>query len=289
MEPIKYIPQNQRDELWGLTVCSVGYQKVMPGEEYPPRKHNPEYMFNPSNGRILPEYQLLYITDGQGVLKTRHGGEFELCPGDMFLIFPGEWHTYSPDSATGWKEYWIGFRGVNVDNRVKSGFFSVENPLYHIGYDEIMIELYREAINTATRQEPYFQQLLAGIVNHLLGLMFMTGSNRLLQHDNGTAQLIDKAKAFLQESVETEISMPEVAEHLNISYTKFRRLFKEYTGQSPAQYFINLRVHRAKEMLRGSSIPIKEISYMLHFETPEYFATMFKKRTGQSPTDFRKN
>ena len=117
----------------------------------------------------------------------------------------------------------------------------------------------------------------------------MTGSNRLLQHDNGTAQLIDKAKAFLQESVETEISMPEVAEHLNISYTKFRRLFKEYTGQSPAQYFINLRIHRAKEMLRGSSIPIKEISYMLHFETPEYFATLFKKRTGQSPTDFRKN
>ena len=289
MEPIKYIPQNQRDELWGLTVCSVGYQKVMPGEEYPPRKHNPEYMFNPSNGRILPEYQLLYIIDGQGVLKTRNGGEFRICPGDMFLIFPGEWHTYSPDPETGWKEYWIGFSGINVDNRVKSGFFSVENPLYHIGYDEIMVELYREAINTATRQEPYFQQLLAGIVNHLLGLMFMTGSNRLLQHDNGTTQIIDKAKAFLQESVETEISMPEVAEHLNISYTKFRRLFKEYTGQSPAQYFINLRIHRAKEMLRGSSIPIKEISYMLHFETPEYFATLFKKKTGQSPTDFRKN
>ena len=271
MGQVKYIPQNQRDELWGLTVCSVGYQSVGPGEEYPPQGHNQEYMFSPATGRTLPEYQLLYITDGQGVLKTRHGGEFGLCPGDMFLIFPGEWHTYSPDPETGWKEYWIGFSGINIDNRVKSGFFSVENPLYHIGYDEIMVELYREAINTATRQEPYFQQLLAGIVNYLLGIMFMTGNLNLRRKDDGIKELVDMAKNAMADAVEENTSMPEIAERLNIGYTKFRRLFKEYTGLSPAQYFIDLRIHRAKEMLRGTSASIKEISLVLQFENPEYF------------------
>ena len=63
MGQVKYIPQNQRDELWGLTVCSVGYQSVGPGEEYPPQGHNQEYMFSPATGRTLPEYQLLYIVD----------------------------------------------------------------------------------------------------------------------------------------------------------------------------------------------------------------------------------
>ena len=125
MEPIKYIAQNERDEQWGLTVCSVGYQKVAAGEDYPPQNHNQEYLFNPSNGRVLSEYQLLYIVEGEGTLETRRGGQYEIKTGDMFLIFPGEWHTYRPDPSSGWKEYWIGFSGANIDHRVDAGFFSV--------------------------------------------------------------------------------------------------------------------------------------------------------------------
>ncbi|MBE6238376.1 MAG: AraC family transcriptional regulator [Bacteroidales bacterium] len=287
MEPIKYIAQNERDELWGLTVCSVGYQKTGIGEAYPPQNHNQEYLFKPENGRILSEYQLLYIVDGGGHLKTRHGGIHDIKSGDMFLLFPGEWHTYSPNTRTGWKEYWIGFSGANIDHRVTEGFFSAENPIYHVGYNETIIELYHEAIHTATRQEPYFQQHLAGIVNHILGLMFMTSNQKSMQPGGDMSRIIDKAKAFLQESVESDISMPEVAEHLNISYTTFRHAFKKYTGLSPAQYFINLKIHRAKEMLRGTSASIKEISYTLYFESPEYFATTFRKKTGMSPSDFR--
>ena len=114
---ISYIPENKQDRKWGLTVCSIGFQKVNPGEEYPPQKHNPEYMFNPSVGRVLSEYQLLYITEGKGRLVTEHGGKFEIKAGNMFLIFPGEKHSYFPDPETGWSEYWIGFNGSNVDSR----------------------------------------------------------------------------------------------------------------------------------------------------------------------------
>lgn len=287
MEPIKYIAKNNRDEQWGLTVCSVGYQKVNPDEDYPPHKHNQEYIFRPENGRILSEYQMLYIVEGEGVLHTRHGGIINIKEGDMFLLFPGEWHSYHPNPSTGWKEYWIGFSGTNIDNRVAEGFFSVEKPVYETGYNETIIELYNEAIHTAQRQEPFFQQLLAGIVNHLLGLMFMTNSNKNLQPDNKQISKINKARAYLQESVETEITMPEVAEYLNMSYTTFRHAFKRYTGLSPAQYFINLKLHRAKEMLRSTTASIKEISYILHFESPEYFATIFRKKTGMSPSEFR--
>ena len=120
MEPIKYIAQNERDEQWGLTICSVGYQKVGSNEVYPPKKHNQEYLFRPENGRILSEYQLLYIVEGEGVLCTRHSGRHVIKSGDMFLLFPGEWHTYQP-SSDGWKEYWIGFQGANIDLRVQNG------------------------------------------------------------------------------------------------------------------------------------------------------------------------
>ena len=41
----------------------------------------------------------------------------------MILLFPGEWHSYYPDSETGWDEYWVGFRGVHIDRRVGKTLF----------------------------------------------------------------------------------------------------------------------------------------------------------------------
>lgn len=288
MEPIKYIAQNDRDREWGLAVCSVGHQKISAGENYPPKKHNQEYMFDPEHGRILPEYQLIYIVDGSGMLSTKSAGYTKIKCGDMFMLFPGEWHSYRPDAGTGWNEYWIGFHGINIDNRVQADFFSVKSPVFHIGYNEYIVGLYQEAIHTAMRQEPFFQQLLAGVVNHMLGIMFMTGSRNALRKDDEALSMVDMSKNIMNDFIEEDIRMPEIADRLNISYTKFRRLFKQYTGQSPAQYFINLRIHRAKELLRGTNASIKEISIILHFESAEYFTTMFRSRTGMTPTEFRK-
>lgn len=286
MLPIKYIAQSERDSQWGLTVCSTGYQKVMPFEEYPPQTHEHEYIFTPEKGRVINEYQLLYVVEGKGTLTTESAGKFEIKEGDIFLLFPGEWHTYSPYKASGWKEYWIGFKGTNIDSRVETGFFSKEAPVYRIGYNETVITLFREAIHTAKQQEKHFQQLLAGIVNYLLGLVFTIDSNRKLK-DSINPQIVEKARAFMNENIETSIDMPQVADYLNISYSSFRHIFKQYTGMAPSQYYLNLKIQRAKDMLRSSTASIKEISYILHFDTPEYFTKLFKKKTGLTPSQFR--
>ena len=286
MNPIKYITQNERDRQWGLTVCSVGYQKIDPNEDYPPRIHKHEYLFTPKTGRVINEYQLLYIIEGKGRLKTATAGSFNIKAGDIFLLFPGEWHTYQPDPETGWAEYWIGFSGVNVDSRITAGFFSKKSPIYNIGYNETVVKLYNEAIEVAQKQEMHFQQLLAGIVNYMLGLVFTIDGNRKLK-DSTYPQIIEKARKFMQENVERKIDIPAVAEHLNISYTNFRHTFKRYTGISPSQYYLSLKIQRAKDMLRSTDAPIKEISYLLDFETPEYFTKLFKNKTGMTPSQFR--
>ncbi|MGN0189253.1 MAG: AraC family transcriptional regulator [Candidatus Cryptobacteroides sp.] len=287
MDTIKYITQNDLDMKWGLTISSVGFQRIAPGETYPPQKHNREYMFDPANGRVLFEYQLLYIAEGGGIFVSESSRRYKVSAGNMFLLFPGERHSYRPDADTGWSEYWIGFIGPNIDDRVKKGFFHKETPLYDIGYNETVIELYREAIRTAKLQEPFFQQLLAGIVNHLLGLMVMADRKKSLKPDEKVFNMIDKARSYMQESLEKGITMPDVAEHLGINYTFFRNEFKKFTGCSPSQYFINLKIHRAKEILRSTNTPVKEIAYDLHFENPDYFMTLFKKKTGFTPSEFR--
>ena len=286
MLPIKYIAQTERDEEWGLTVCSVGYQKIMPNEEYPPMTHNLEYIFTPEKGRVINEYQLLYIAEGRGTLTTASAGRYSISEGDIFLIFPGEWHTYSPNPETGWKEYWIGFKGINIDSRVSAGFFSKHSPIYRVGYNDTLISLFKEAIQVAKKQEKHFQQLLAGIVNYMLGLAFSIDSNKKLKNSMNL-ELVNRARALMQENIETNIEMPEIADHLIISYSSFRHIFKQYTGIAPSQYYLNLKIQRAKDMLKSSSASIKEISYILHFDTPEYFTKLFKKKTGLTPSQFR--
>ena len=283
-----YLTVNEQDTQWGLTIHTVGYQDVTPYSVYPPRdrNHTSKHMFNPEKGRILDEYQLIYIIDGSGTFESTSCNKKQIKAGDMFLLFPGEWHTYSPNKDTGWKEYWIGFKGNNMDDRVQSGFFQKEDPVYYIGYNEQIVNLYSNAIAIAKEQKKHFQQLLAGIVSLIVGMTFSVYENRKLTNDDAQ-QIIDKARIFMQDRMDTDIQMPEVAQYLNMSYSSFRHLFKKYTGLSPTQYFINLKIHLAKRMLQNSTTSIKEISYLLNFETPEYFAKIFRKKTGMSPTEFR--
>ena len=67
---------------------------------------------------MLNEYQLLYNPEGEGIFSSNSVKEARLREGGMFLLFPGEWHTCHPLGDKGWKSYWIGFKGLNMDDRV---------------------------------------------------------------------------------------------------------------------------------------------------------------------------
>ena len=93
-----------------------------------------------------------------------------LTAGTMFLIFPGGWHTYRPSPETGWSAYWIGFRGRVIDDRVGGGFFSGKSPVFRIGLSPLAVDVYREALAVAGREDPCYQQVLCGAVSLLMGL-----------------------------------------------------------------------------------------------------------------------
>lgn len=172
MQTSKYLVTNERDTLWGLTVSTVGYEEIKPGDSYPTRGHADGYYFEVSKGRELNEYQMLYLIEGEGLFKSAHQPETRIKEGDIYLVFPGEWHSYHPLEDVGWKSYWIGFKGQNMDVRVKNGFLSPEKPIYHVGFNDQIVGLYRNAYEEAINEAAYSQQLLAGIVNHLIGMMY---------------------------------------------------------------------------------------------------------------------
>lgn len=286
MQKSKYLVTNERDQLWGLTISTVGYEEINNGEDYPTQGHAEGYYFDVAKGRELHEYQLLYVTRGEGVFESANQRQTHLREGDLFLLFPHEWHTYHP-GPQGWSCYWIGFSGRNVDDRVRAGFLTPQHPIYHVGFSDTIIRLYDEAYHAAVQEAAYSQQLLAGIVNHMVGLMYSLERNIQLSKNTEHVDLINRARYIMRKEVEGDLTVQQIADQLGVSYSSFRKLFKEYTGISPALYLQDLKLQRAKELLSTTDLFVKEIAYMLNFDSPDYFSSKFKLKTGLKPSDFR--
>ena len=283
----KYLLANDRDALWGLTVSTVGYEEIQPGDSYPTRGHADGYYFDLERGRELNEYQLLYLTEGEGVFHSHTVKETRIHEGDLFLLFPGEWHSYHPSPKTGWKSYWIGFKGRNMDDRVRAGFLSPQKPVYHVGFSDSIVRLYKNAYEAAIEEAAYSQQLMAGMVNMLIGMMYSKERNIQLSRNQAHVDMISRSRLRIREALESSLTIQQVAEEMGISYSNFRKLFKEHTGISPATYQQDLRLQRAKELLSTTDMSVKEIAYRLNFESPDYFSAKFKAKTGRRPSELR--
>lgn len=267
-------------------ISSVGFEEIPANTSYPTLNHSDGYYFDPDKGRVLKEYQLVYITEGEGVLETRSAGLFTIKRGMMFVLFPGEWHTYYPNYKTGWSHYWIGFNGDDVDNWISNDYCSRENPVFKVGINEEIVSLFRKAIDVANEEQTLYQRVLSGLVTYLIALMCSIDKNYQVENDDFSSK-IEYACILMRELIDQSTSMQEIAKKSGMGYSLFRKLFKERMQQAPVQYFQNLKIQRAMELLSTTTIPVKEIAYRLNFETPAYFCARFKKQTGKSPLEYR--
>ena len=285
----KYLISSDRDLNWGIVVNTVGKAVIQSGYTmYPPDNGHPEeFYFNLRKGRVLETYQLLYIAYGQGSYYTTKEQKIDIKAGDILILKPGVWHSYSPDKKTGWHEYWIGFHGRNIDSRFTNNFFDSEQVLYHIGLRDDVVELYEQAIRVARSERVAHQQYLAGIANLLLGMTMYYDRNQYFAESNLIEQ-INQAKIIMHEKILNPVTPEEIAQEVNMSYSWFRKKFKEYTGFSPAQYIIELRIQRAKKLLANTDMSIKEIAYYLNFDNLSYFSQIFKKQAGYTPVSYRR-
>ena len=128
-----------------------------------------------------------------------------------------------------------------------------------------------------------FQQRLMGIVGHLMGLAVYYNRQQVFSE---VSDLINRAKILINRQYRT-IRPEDIAQELSMGYSNFRRIFKEYTGFSPAKYIQEVRFARVKESLTNSTLPVKQIAYENGFENYDYFFTAFRRITGMTPVAYR--
>jgi two-component system, response regulator YesN len=100
--------------------------------------------------------------------------------------------------------------------------------------------------------------------------------------------LIQEAKTFIENNFsDPDLHMNGVAAKFNLSSSHFSTVFSQEVGETFRDYLNNLRIDRARELLRTTNIKCSEIAYQCGYNDSHYFSTVFKKKTGFSPQQYR--
>jgi AraC-like DNA-binding protein len=282
-----YLPVTDIDQIWGLYVTGSGYADIPPNTTYPPSEHPDGYMFDWQHGRTLQEYQILYITEGSGILETEISGKKKIGEGTIFFLLPGIWHRYMPSKKTGWKEHWISFDGNQPDIFLQTGILSLEKTIIDIGLDEKIIDLYRQILEHIESEKIGFKQIIASLTYEIIArILALEKSKKFVGKE--IEATISKAKVLMADRIDQQINFEELASELGIGYSWFRKTFRHNTSLAPAQYFLQLKINKAKDLLVNTSLSVKEIARITGFESQFYFSKFFKKRIGMSPVQLRK-
>ena len=280
----RYFPVSERDRRWGLYLTTAGESRIPPGFAYPPAGHPGAYQFDWRKGRVLQEYQIVYISSGQGRLEAGQT-RWRIGSGSCFLLYPGTWHRYRPDPRTGWHEHWVGCDGPVVRGLVRNRFFSPQRPVVRVRDEDLLLGAFSSVIDAIHVGRPALQQVAAGATLYIMSLLY--SALQPGQEGQDVTRAIHEAMRRMGDPTQETTPLPELARRLGVSYTWFRRTFVHHTGLSPHQYRLQLRVGRARALLSETSLTVKEVAYRSGFENEHYFCRLFKRKTGVAPGEWR--
>lgn len=100
--------------------------------------------------------------------------------------------------------------------------------------------------------------------------------------------IVYRAKRFIERNYAKEISAGDVAEYVGLSSAYFSRLFHKVLHQTFVDYITNVRIMHSEKLLKESNYKIIEISAKVGFRSNTYFNSLFKKKTGMTPIEYRK-
>ncbi len=234
------------------------------------------------------EHILIYCIDGKGIIHT---GEniYKLYPNTFFIINAYEAHSYWASKEDPWSIYWLHFGG-DRSFQFKQYFhkvFSIEPAMNSRINDRI--NLFNEILTSLesgfSKNNIEYANLC---LNSLLASFFYWDTYRTVRGLK-SSDPVDESILYMQKNIEHDLKIKDLSTHVNLSESHYSKLFKNKTGSSPLDYFINLKMQEAIRLLTNRSMRIKEVAYNLGYNDPCYFSRIFTKHIGANPRSFLMN
>lgn len=140
-----------------------------------------------------------------------------------------------------------------------------------------------------TRVVPFRQYAsTVGLLHVFAEHLSILGNQLLVQKQTAEPPLIIRAKQFIDERYNEDLSLEQVAKSVHTSTFYFCKLFKKMTGENFTDYLSRVRIAKAKNLLLNPDLRIGEIAYEVGFQSLTHFNRVFKKVLGVAPTEYRK-
>ena len=135
----------------------------------------------------------------------------------------------------------------------------------------------------------YVESVSNLLITHLLRHHSTTDKIPTLPSDKLSPKKLQQVISYLQVNLEKSVSLSELAQVAELSTSRFARAFKQTTGISPHQYVLECKIEKAKELLKNPWLSIADISYTLNFSSQSHLTAVFRRFTGTTPSNYRKN
>ena len=217
--------------------------------------------------------------------------------GEAFVVFPGEIHVTSTDRHQGPCELYAvqlnlaeadAFLGLNPERgrALCQRLLALKSRHLRLGPEEL--NLLRDAFRLIGNRNP-IPERDAGVA-HLLCFLY-----RFLALPSSPAPVkapsderIQAVLKYIDENLTEPLPLETLAALTGYSLSHFKAKFREEVGQTPAAYVTSSKVERAREALERGDSSITDIAYNLGWSSSNYFCAVFKKLTGMSPIEYRK-
>lgn len=267
-----YVLQLKNRKFSDLYLCFCGYARC-----------EPLHSFGPA---VRPNYVLHYIVDGQGKFRTEDE-EYSLQAGQGFLIEPGVQTFYQADCENPWTYLWIGFEGARAGDYMRDLGFGGSHPVYQCSCGERLRQIVLKMLknNTYTVANEY---LLEGLLYTFLSELAADLNIAPASGESGRNLYVQKAVEFIHNNYSNAAGVSDIAAFVGIDRSYLYTLFRQTVQMSPSEYLTNYRLTRAAELLMITDLSVESVARSCGYQDAMVFSKNFKKKTGLSPSAYRK-
>ncbi|MDD3155752.1 MAG: AraC family transcriptional regulator [Victivallaceae bacterium] len=235
--------------------------------------------------------ELVYIARGRITYEVNEQA-YNLKGGDVFLTFPHEKHGTGTAPQERGILYWVGIDMENAGynflghSDAQAAHFSralqqIKNRHFR-GSPELQKNFDR-FIDSMLSKSPYRRIIARGalteILDCILRLEKVVSARRI-------SLKISRCINWIDSHIEEPIQLERIASSANLSLSRFKQRFRDETGMPPYEFTLNRKIDRAKELLKKPGKTVTGTAFQLGFPSSQHFATIFKKITSQTPTQF---
>lgn len=257
---------------------------------HPPEKHN--------------FWEMVYVDDGS-IHAIADGVGCELSKGQVIFHSPMEPHTHIANKQNSSNLVVISFAcGSPAMSFFTGKIFTLEkssrkilslfleeaqNAMGQISgdfYNTSPLNFSNAALGSVQLMQCYLVEFLFSLLRSSQALILSAQNSRDLKRLTESS-LVSSMQHFMTERIQEVPSLPLLCSHFSLSRTYLCRIFKEETGQSPVDYWIDLKMKEARKLIREGNRNITQISELLGYSSIHHFTRMFKRNTGMSPTAYK--